>query len=100
MNDRFWFIIYPVPIAIVGFVMFMTAAHFGLLYFFIFLMTFVFAQYGTVYGWIASSISRPPAKRAIAFAFINAFGNTAPIWTSYTTMIRRSHSTALHTGFA
>jgi hypothetical protein len=84
MSNRFWFIIYPIPIAIVGFVIFMTAIAFGPHYFSIFLMTFVFAQYGTVYGWVASSIPRSPAKRAVAFAFINAFGNTAPIWTSFT----------------
>jgi hypothetical protein len=47
-------------------------------------MVFVFTQYGTTYSWIASSMARPPAKRAAAFAFINAFANTAPIWTSYT----------------
>jgi len=57
----------------------LTATAFGPRYFSIFLMTFVFAQYGTVYSWIASSIPRPPAKRAVTFAFINAFGNTAPI---------------------
>lgn len=39
---------------------------------------------GTVYAWIAGAIPRPPAKRAAAFAFINAFGNSASIWTPFT----------------
>lgn len=33
---------------------------------------------------IASSIPRPPAKRAAAMAFINSVGNAASIWTPFT----------------
>lgn len=38
---------------------------------------------GTTYAWIANAIPRPPAKRAAAFAFINAIGNSASIWTPF-----------------
>lgn len=38
----------------------------------------------TIYAWIASSIPRPPAKRAAAMAFMNSVGNAASIWTPYT----------------
>jgi len=81
---RFWFFIYPIPISIVGFIVFMTTSTFGPRYFSLFLMNFVFAMNGTLYGWIASSIPRPPAKRAAAYAFINSIGNSASIWTPYT----------------
>lgn len=81
---RFWFFIYPIPISIVGFIVFMTTSSFGPRYFSLFLMNFVFAMTGTLYGWIASSIPRPPAKRAVAYAFINSIGNSASIWTPYT----------------
>lgn len=37
-----------------------------------------------IYAWIASSIHRPPAKRAVAMAFMNSIGNAASIWTPYT----------------
>lgn len=82
-GNRFWFFIYPVPIAIVGFVLYMTCHSFGPLYLSFFFMMFVFAQNGTIYSWIASAIPRPPAKRAAAYAFINSIGNSASIWTPF-----------------
>ncbi|KAL2857254.1 major facilitator superfamily domain-containing protein [Aspergillus pseudoustus] len=81
---RFWFFVYPIPITIVGFVIFLSTDNFGARYFSFFLMIFVFAQNGTVYSWIAGAIPRPPAKRAAAYAFINSIGNSASIWTPYT----------------
>lgn len=84
LGVRFWFFVYPIPITIVGFVVFMTVQDFGPRYFSMFLMMFVFAQNSTLYSWIASSMPRPPAKRAAAYAFINSIGNSATIWTPYT----------------
>ncbi|KAL4963988.1 putative MFS transporter [Aspergillus stella-maris] len=83
-QNRFWFFVYPIPITIVGFVIFMTTDGFGPRYFSFFLMIFVFAQNGTVYSWVAGAIPRPPAKRAAAYAFINSIGNSASIWTPFT----------------
>ncbi|CAN8101914.1 unnamed protein product [Discula destructiva] len=88
MGKRFWFFIYPIPITIIGFIVFMTTNNFGARYFSLFLQIFVFAMNGTVYAWISSSIPRPPAKRAAALAFINSVGNAASIWTPFT---YRSH---------
>ncbi|PGH18015.1 hypothetical protein AJ80_04636 [Polytolypa hystricis UAMH7299] len=84
MGNRFWFFIYPVPISIVGFVVFMTTTSFAARYFSIFLAMFVFTMMGTCYSWVASALPRPPAKRAAAYAFINSVGNSASIWTPYT----------------
>jgi MFS family permease len=84
LSHRFWFFMYPIPITIVGWVIFMTTDSFGPRYFSLFLMCFVFAMNGTCYAWIASAIPRPPAKRAAAFAFINSIGNSASIWTPFT----------------
>lgn len=39
---------------------------------------------GTTYAWMAACANRPPAKRAAAMGFMNAVGNAASIWTSYT----------------
>ncbi|KAL4972935.1 major facilitator superfamily domain-containing protein [Aspergillus desertorum] len=83
-QSRFWFFVYPIPITIIGFVIFMTTDGFGPRYFSFFLMIFVFAQNGTVYSWVAGAIPRPPAKRAAAYAFINSVGNSASIWTPFT----------------
>lgn len=84
LANRFWFFVYPIPITMVGFIIFMTTESFGPRYFSFFLMVFVFAQNSTVYSWIANVIPRPPAKRAAAYAFINSVGNSASIWTPYT----------------
>ncbi|KAF2007069.1 MFS general substrate transporter [Amniculicola lignicola CBS 123094] len=84
IGNRFWFLTYPVFIAIAGFVTFMSTDSFGLRYFSFFLMTFVFAQNGTIYAWISNGIPRPPAKRAAALAFINSIGNSASTWTPLT----------------
>lgn len=84
LGMRFWFFMYPIPITIVGFVVFMTVGDFGPRYFSMFLMIFVFAQNSTLYSWIANALPRPPAKRAAAYAFINSIGNSASIWTPYT----------------
>ncbi|RMZ80846.1 hypothetical protein DV737_g2835, partial [Chaetothyriales sp. CBS 132003] len=81
---RFWFFVYPIPITWIGFIIFMVTENFGARYFSLFLIVVIFAMNGTLYAWIASSIPRPPAKRAAAFAFINSVGNTASIWTPFT----------------
>lgn len=84
IGHRFWFFVYPIPITIIGFVVFMTTDSFGPRYFSFFLMIFVFAQNGIIYAWIANAIPRPPAKRAAALAFVNSVGNAASIWTPFT----------------
>ena len=83
-ENRFWYFVYPIPITIIGFLVFMFTDGFGPRYFSFFLMNFVFAMNGTCYSWISNAIPRPPAKRAAAYAFINAIGNSASIWTPYT----------------
>lgn len=84
LGIRFWFYVYPIPITIIGFIIFMTTDGFGPRYFSFFLMNMIFSQNGTLYGWVASSLPRPPAKRAAAYAFINSIGNSASIWTPFT----------------
>jgi len=84
VGNRFWFFVYPVPVTIVGLLVFMFTDSFGPKYFSLFLMNFVFAMNGTIYAWISNAIPRPPAKRAAALAFINSVGNAASIWTPFT----------------
>ncbi len=84
VGNRFWFFMYPIPVVIVGCVIFMTTDSFGPRYFSLFLLNFVFAMNGTCYAWISNAIPRPPAKRAAALAFVNSVGNAASIWTPFT----------------
>lgn len=83
-TTRFWFCFYPIPIAITGFILFMTTSSFAPKYISFFLMMFLMVMNGTIFSWIAGIISRPPAKRASAFALINSLGNSVSIWTPYT----------------
>ena len=84
LENRFWFFVYPIPLTIIGWAIFMGTTSFGARYFSFFLMVSVFAMNGTCYAWIANALPRPPAKRAAAYAFINSIGNSASIWTPYT----------------
>lgn len=49
-GHRFWFLVYPIPVTIVGFIIFMSASNFGARYFSLFLQIFVFAMNGTLYA--------------------------------------------------
>ena len=101
LQKRYWFWMYPIPIVVVGCFIFMFTSGFGAPYFSMFLLNFAYCMNGTVsyprsirlkqrlksaqiYAWIASSIPRPPAKRAAAIAFMNSIGNAASIWTPFT----------------
>lgn len=88
LGKRFWFFVYPIFITLAGFITFMMTDvptdGFGARYFALILMTFIWSQFGIFFSWIPTVIPRPPAKRAAAFAFINAVGNSASIWTPYT----------------
>lgn len=84
VGNRFWFFVYPIPLTIAGWVIFMSTENFAARYFSFFLMVMIFAMNGTCYAWIANSIPRPPAKRAAAYAYINSIANSASIWSPYT----------------
>ncbi|KAK3117171.1 hypothetical protein LTR53_001750 [Teratosphaeriaceae sp. CCFEE 6253] len=84
LQNRFWFFIYPLPICTIGCFVFMFAKGFGARYFSLFLLNFAFASFGTIYSWNSNVIARPPAKRAVALAFMNSVGNMASIWTPFT----------------
>lgn len=81
---RFWFYMYPIPLTCAGAIIFMTTSSFGAQYVGLFLMTLIWLKTATSYAWLSSSVSRPPAKRAVSVAFVNAVGNSASIWTPYT----------------
>ncbi|KAL4919853.1 major facilitator superfamily domain-containing protein [Aspergillus aurantiobrunneus] len=82
---RFWYMMYPAPIAIAGFALFMSpVTTFGVRYFSMFLMLFIYSMNNTLNAWISTSISRPPAKRAAAYGFVAMMSNTCAIWTPFT----------------
>lgn len=83
-TSRFWFCIYPLGFAFIGFILFMTTNIFGPKYLSFFFMIYLMNINGTLLSWTAATIARPPAKRAAAYAIINSLGNSVSIWTPFT----------------
>lgn len=79
LQNRFYFYLYPLPIAIVGCFVFMFTDSFGAKYFSLFLLNFSFASFGTQFAWISNSIPRPPAKRTVALAFSTFLRTAIPV---------------------
>lgn len=82
-QERFWHIVGPILGGIVGFVISMCTLNTAARYVALFLQASAYAGFITFYSWISSSFPRPPAKRAVAIAMINAFSQLGNIAGSY-----------------
>lgn len=82
-KERFWHIMVSLVISLVGFIICASTMNIAARYVSMFLMFAVFGAFTTNLSWIASSIAKPPAKRSIAIALINAFSNVSSIYSSY-----------------
>ena len=68
---------------VVGFVISMSTLHTAGRYVALFLQAGSYAGFIVFYSWISSSFPRPPAKRAVAIALINAFSQLGNVAGSY-----------------
>jgi MFS family permease len=82
-QERFWHIVGPILLGIVGFVISMSTTATAARYVALFLQASSYAGFIVFYSWISSSFPRPPAKRAVAIAMINAFSQLGNIAGSY-----------------
>ncbi|KAL5487783.1 hypothetical protein ACEPAI_5891 [Sanghuangporus weigelae] len=82
-QERFWHIVCPLFVGIVGFVIAISTMNIAARYISLFLMASSYCGFIVFYAWISNSIPRPPAKRAVAIAFINAFSQLGNIAGSY-----------------
>ncbi|KAF2267785.1 MFS general substrate transporter [Lojkania enalia] len=82
-QERFWHIVGPIFGGIVGFVISMATENVAARYIALFLQAASYAGFIVFYSWISSSFPRPPAKRAVAIAMINAFSQLGNIAGSY-----------------
>ncbi|KAF2107447.1 major facilitator superfamily domain-containing protein [Lophiotrema nucula] len=82
-QDRFWHIVGPICGGLVGFVISMSTENVAARYIALFLQASSYAGFIVFYSWISSSFPRPPAKRAVAIAMINAFSQLGNIAGSY-----------------
>lgn len=82
-QERFWHIVGPIIGGLVGFVISMSTSNVAARYVALFLQASAYAGFIVFYSWISSSFPRPPAKRAVAIAMINAFSQLGNIAGSY-----------------
>jgi MFS family permease len=68
---------------LVGFVISMSTLNTAGRYVALFLQAGAYAGFIVFYSWISSSFPRPPAKRAVAIAMINAFSQLGNVAGSY-----------------
>ncbi|KAF2680311.1 MFS general substrate transporter [Lentithecium fluviatile CBS 122367] len=83
VQERFWHIVGPIIGGLVGFIISMSTENVAARYVALFLQASAYAGFITFYSWISSSFPRPPAKRAVAIAMINAFSQLGNIAGSY-----------------
>ena len=82
-QDKFWHIVGPIVLGLVGFVISMSTLNAAARYVALFLQASSYAGFIVFYSWISSSFPRPPAKRAVAIAMINAFSQLGNVAGSY-----------------
>lgn len=78
-QERFWHIVGPIFGGLVGFIISMSTLNTAGRYVALFLQASSYAGFIVFYSWISSSFPRPPAKRAVAIAMINAFSQLGNI---------------------
>ncbi|KAH8919433.1 MFS general substrate transporter [Atractiella rhizophila] len=82
-GEKFFHIIGPLIVGIIGCIIAMTTHSVGPRYFALFLLAQSYAGFIVFYSWCSSTIARPTTKRAVALAFINAFSQLGNIAGSY-----------------
>jgi hypothetical protein len=82
-GEKFWHIIGPMALGLIGFIISMSTLNIAGRYVALFLQASSYAGFIVFYSWISSSFPRPPAKRAVALAAINAFSQLGNIAGSY-----------------
>jgi MFS family permease len=82
-GERFYHIAVSLAIGMIGFVIACSTMNTAARYISFFFMTQAYAGFVVMFTWISSSFPRPPAKRAVALALINAFSQLGNIAGSY-----------------
>lgn len=83
-GERFWHVVIPECVAVVAFIIAATTTATGPRYFSMMIMVpGIYSGYVVVLAWISNSIPRPPGKRAVSLAWVNAVANSSTIYASY-----------------
>ncbi|KAL7282267.1 MFS general substrate transporter [Trametes coccinea BRFM310] len=82
-GERFWHITGPFLGGIVGFIIAICTMNTAARYVSLFLMAQCYAGFVVMYTWVSNSFPRPPSKRAVAVALVNAFSQLGNVAGSY-----------------
>lgn len=82
-GDRFWHIVGPVSMGIIGFVLAITSTDTPARYLSLFFMTQITVSYIVLLAWLSNSIPESSSKRAVSIAFANTLSSTSNIASSY-----------------
>lgn len=83
-GERYWHVTIPLWVTVVAFVIAVTTTSIGPRYFAMMIMVpGVYSSFVVAFAWVSNVLPRPPAKRAVALALINAVANSSSIYASY-----------------
>ncbi|KAF8609699.1 MFS general substrate transporter [Ceratobasidium sp. AG-I] len=82
-GERFYHVAGPLVVGIIGFVIAEATMSTAGRYIALFLMAQSYAGFIVFYSWCSNSLPRPPSKRAVALALINAFSQLGNVAGSY-----------------
>ncbi|KAL4989563.1 major facilitator superfamily domain-containing protein [Aspergillus falconensis] len=82
-QEKFWHIVIPMLMGLIGFIICMSTLQTAARYVALFLQAGSYAGFIVFYSWISTSFPRPPAKRAVAIAMVNAFSQLGNVAGSY-----------------
>ncbi|KAK4169696.1 tartrate transporter [Cladorrhinum sp. PSN259] len=82
-STQFFHITGPIVLGLIGFIISMSTLNHVARYIALFLQASSYAGFIVFYSWISSSFPRPPAKRAVALAMVNAFSQLGNVAGSY-----------------
>ena len=83
VGERFYHLAVPLCFGLVGCIIAMSTMNTAARYISLFLMAQSYAAFITFLAWVSNSLPRPPSKRAVALALINAFSQLGNVAGSY-----------------
>ena len=83
-GERYWHVTIPLWVAVVAFIIAVTTSSIGPRYFAMMIMIpGLYSSFVVIFAWVSNTLPRPPAKRAVSLAIINAVSNASSISASY-----------------
>jgi MFS family permease len=83
VNERYMHVVWPQIFCSIGFIISAITLNTTARYISTFMMMSIYGSFGCILSWVSTSLPRPSAKRAVAYAVVNAGSNLASIYASY-----------------